>query len=152
MYYFKLIFLLFLPLNLFAQNSFPSQVKSIDLSQINQSERKLKLSDNAESISYVQLSRDIPLAEINYIKSIDNGEFLIYSNSMVCRFDKNGKYINSLFKSGRGPMDVVCQTILLDKHCDNNIVFVLCYHNFQAASQACCFFAKLSKRTIFISV
>lgn len=42
--------------------------------------------------------------------------------------------------------------MLLDEHCDNNIAFVLCYHNFQAASQACSFFAKLSKSTIFISV
>lgn len=108
MYYFKLIFLLFLPLNILAQNSFPSQVKTIDLSQINQAERKLKLSDIAQSISYIQLSRNIPLAEINYIKPIDNGEFLIYCNSMVYRFDANGKYINSLFKSGRGPIDAVC--------------------------------------------
>lgn len=111
MYYFKLIFLLFLPINILAQNSSQSQIQSIDLSQINQSERKLKLSDIAQSISYIQLSRNIPLAEINYIKPIDNGQFLIYSNGMVYRFDATGKCINSLFKSGRGPIDVVCHTI-----------------------------------------
>lgn len=110
MNYFKFFTLLFLPLNILAQNSPSFPIKTIDLSRINQADRKLKLSEIAESINYIQLSNDVPLADIEYVKPIDNGEFLVYSNSMIYRFNANGKYLNTLFKSGRGPIDVVCHT------------------------------------------
>lgn len=70
----------------------------------------LKLSDIADSISYISLSNDILLSEIGYIKQAKNNNFIILSNNMVYQYDQSGKYINRLFNSGRGPQDAICLT------------------------------------------
>lgn len=73
--------------------------------------RVLNLSEIADSVTFIRLSQNVLLSEVQSISIIDeSNEILLLSNSLVFRFDKNGQYINKIFSSGRGPNEAVCFT------------------------------------------
>jgi len=67
---------------------------------------QIKLSEIADSISYIVLSKDkqILIGDINKIQITDNNIYL-KSENLVMRFDLTGKFLNSFGSIGRGPKE-----------------------------------------------
>lgn len=81
----------------------------IDISNIKLvKDATIKLSDIADSVSYITLSKNVLLGEIGLIKPIDDKHFVIFSNQTVYRYTNGGKYVNRLFSSGRAANEAVC--------------------------------------------
>lgn len=71
--------------------------------------RALNLSEIADSVTFIRLPQNVLLSDVQSINIIDEtNEMLIFSNGLVFRYDKNSKYINKVFSSGRGPNDAIC--------------------------------------------
>lgn len=76
----------------------------INMSEGFQNKTQLKLSDIADSIRYIILSKDkkVLLGDVQNIQMSDSNIY-IRSNSLVMRFDLSGNYLNSFGNIGRGP-------------------------------------------------
>ena len=67
---------------------------------------QLKLSDIADSISYIVLSKDkeVLIGSFRRLQLTDN-DLYITSDGLVMRFDLSGKFLNSFGGIGRGPVE-----------------------------------------------
>jgi hypothetical protein len=67
---------------------------------------QLKLSDIADSIKYIVLSKDkkVLIGNFSRLQMTDSGIY-INSDGLVMRFDLSGKFLNSFGRIGRGPQE-----------------------------------------------
>jgi hypothetical protein len=65
---------------------------------------QLKLSDIADSVKYIVLSKDkeVVIGSFRRLQMTDN-DIYINSDGLVLRFDLSGKFLNSIGRNGRGP-------------------------------------------------
>ena len=66
--------------------------------------KQLKLSDIADSIKYIVLSKnkDVLIGSFRRLQMADN-DIYINSDNLVMRFDLSGNFLNSFGNIGRGP-------------------------------------------------
>jgi hypothetical protein len=78
----------------------------INMSEGFQNRSELKLSDIADSIRYIVLSKnkDVLIGSVRSVQLTDNNIYLI-SDNQVMRFDFFGNFINSFGSIGRGPQE-----------------------------------------------
>jgi hypothetical protein len=78
----------------------------INMSQGFQNKSNLKLSDIADSIRYVVLSKDkkVLIGGVRNVQLTDNNIYL-KSDNLVMRFDLSGNFLNSFGSVGRGPQE-----------------------------------------------
>jgi uncharacterized protein YehS (DUF1456 family) len=75
---------------------------------------QIKLSEIADSISYVILSNDTqgPIGDVGNIQLTNSNIYLRKRSSFILRFDRAGKFLNSFGNIGRGPGNI-CQGVSL---------------------------------------
>lgn len=85
-------------------NTYP-YVFNIEEGFINVSQ--IKLSEIADSISYIMLSNDNqePIGDVGAIQLTNNSIYLRKRDGLVQKFDRSGKLLNSFGKIGRGPQE-----------------------------------------------
>lgn len=77
-----------------------------------QNKAQIKLSDIADSIRYIVLSKnkEVMIGSTRSIQMSDSNIFL-KSDNLVMRFDLSGKYLNSFGKLGRGPEEYLAGSV-----------------------------------------
>ena len=86
-------------------------------------EDSMNLSEIADKVEYIPLQTiDSALMGYFWDFAITRDYFFIINRLSVLTFDKNGKYINSLFRNGSGPGEANAYCIAVDE--DGEKVFV----------------------------
>lgn len=99
--------LLIISVSVKSQNSNPT---IIDFSKLEiEKGSQIKLSDIAESVSYIRLSNAPLIGDVWFsnIYPVDENQFFIFSNGLMHRYDGLGKYMGKLYNSGRGPNEAI---------------------------------------------
>lgn len=75
----------------------------IDLTNVKKSDTPLKLSDFAESISYIQLDEEPLLGEIRFatLYVVEDTIYVVREN--IYKYTPEGRFIKKLFREGQGP-------------------------------------------------
>lgn len=98
----------------------------IDISKGFDNPSKIKLSEIADSIRYIVLSKDKQkvIGDIGKIQISDNNIYLRLSRSEdpIMRFDMTGKFLNSFGNIGRGPKEYLPGSVFTTTPNDNKII------------------------------
>ena len=83
----------------------PSYPLTINISEGLKNQTKIKLSDIADSIKYITLSKDktVAINFVFYLSLTDSNIIAQVSQSPFLRFDLDGKFVDSIGRIGRGP-------------------------------------------------
>lgn len=87
-----------------------SQKTESDIFEINPeefSEDKFTLSDIADDIRYIPLDNKFPIGLIYSIEMNDKAIYLSTKNAGIIQMDRNGNYIQTIAKNGRGPDEYI---------------------------------------------
>lgn len=75
----------------------------VDLKKLKETTTPLQLSEFAEHISYIPLSDDVLLKDIEFTSVKVTDDYFFIDGENVFKYDKNGKFIKALFVEGGGP-------------------------------------------------
>jgi len=97
----------------------------INMTEGFQNTGQIKLSDIADSIRYIILSKDkqLLLGSIRSVQVTDNNIYLIADN-LVMRFDHTGRFLNSFGSIGRGPQEYLRGSIYTTTPEDEKIIIL----------------------------
>jgi hypothetical protein len=83
-------------------------IKQIDLVKAVSTNKKYSLSDIATSIEYIPLqTTSYSLLRPDLQVFILKNEIIVYDYDKCCRFDRKGKYLNTIGKTGKGPGEYI---------------------------------------------
>lgn len=102
---------------------------TIDLSEIEYSEKPQLLSDFVESIEYIKLSDEPLLPDIWNVHLVEDSAGYLYIDYIdeICKYTPEGKFIKPLFKKGQGPGEIYQKNTPAVYNLEENYVVVKNY-------------------------
>lgn len=102
---------------------------TIDLSEIEYSEKPQLLSDFVESIEYIKLSDEPLLPDICNVHLVEDSAGYLYIDYIdeICKYTPKGMFIKPLFKKGQGPGEIYQKNTPAVYNLEDNYVVVKNY-------------------------
>ncbi|MBN1790741.1 MAG: 6-bladed beta-propeller [Bacteroidales bacterium] len=92
--------------------SFPITIH-LNLTKVNSD--SMNLSEIAEKVEYIPLeTSDSSLLRDIYNLGVTNEYYFIKNDWDILKYDKNGKFVNTLSRSGKGPEEAMARSFAID--------------------------------------